>query len=183
MLFAQKVDTCSQYNVVNLYWHLRQSQNIKWEFPLTRYNRPPRDESVGRVRVANLEAVQDQPLLRELLVHFWPGKTHEILHASLVKADEEKITSEMVVLDSVWVRKWKCRPDGHRRMNFASEVASTTSGTPSQPIRPDYSNQAESANLGLPTAVNDDRDAESWDASGALLKGLGFEKVRELLAS
>ncbi|CAE7348606.1 CPK34, partial [Symbiodinium pilosum] len=109
----------------------------------------------------------------ESYLFIWPGKTHEILHASLMKADEETITSEMVVLDSVWVRKWKCRPDGHRRMNFASEVASTTSGTPSQPIRL----EAESANLGLPTAVNDDRDAESWDASGALLKGLGFEKV------
>ena len=35
----------------------------------------------------------------------------------------------------------------------------------------------------MSTAVNHGHDTESWDVSGAFLKGLTFEKVRELLAS
>ena len=102
---------------------------------------------------------------------------------SFEKSHVTAITEETVVVDSVWVRKWKRYPDGSRQVKsrlcargcFDSQKAalSTRSTTATR----------LSQRLLLSTAANYDLEVESFDISGAFLKGLTFEKVRELLQS
>ena len=102
---------------------------------------------------------------------------------SFKKVHVNSISSETVVVDSVWIRKWKRYPDGSRRVKSRlcargcfdnqRDTLSTRSTTATR----------LSQRILVSTAVNHDHDVESWDVSGAFLKGLTFEKVRELLAS
>ena len=102
---------------------------------------------------------------------------------SFKKVHVNSISSETVVVDSVWIRKWKRYPDGSRRVKSRlcargcfdnqRDTLSTRSTTATR----------LSQRILVSTAMNHDHDIESWDVSGAFLKGLTFEKVRELLAS
>ena len=102
---------------------------------------------------------------------------------SFKKVHIDSVTSDTVVIDSVRIRKWKRDPDGSRRVKSRlcargcfdnqRDTLSTRSTTATR----------LSQRILISTAVNHDHDAESWDVSGAFLKGLTFEKVRELLAS
>ena len=93
------------------------------------------------------------------------------------------LTEDIVLIDSVWIRKWKRMPDGSKSVKsrqcargcFDSQkdllsARSTTATRLSQ-------------RLLLSTAANMAWDIESWDVSGAFLKGLSFERVREILQS
>ena len=93
------------------------------------------------------------------------------------------LTEEIVLIDSVWIRKWKRVPDGSRRVksrlcargcfDSQKELLSTRSTTATR----------LSQRMLLSTAANSSWEIESWDVSGAFLKGLSFDKVREILQS
>ncbi|CAE7420861.1 RE2 [Symbiodinium natans] len=93
------------------------------------------------------------------------------------------LTDGMVVVDCVWVRKWKRQPDGTRKVKSRmcargcfdkqKDMLSTRSTTATR----------LSQRILLSTAANEGFDVESWDVSGAFLKGLSFEKIQEMLKS
>ena len=93
------------------------------------------------------------------------------------------LTEEIVLIDSVWIRKWKRMPGGDRRVksrlcargcfDSQKELLSTRSTTATR----------LSQRMLLSAAANSSWDVESWDVSGAFLKGLSFDKVREILQS
>ncbi|CAE7557756.1 RE2, partial [Symbiodinium sp. CCMP2456] len=94
--------------------------------------------------------------------------------SSFQKMHVNSLTSETVIIDSVWVRKWKkvksrlCARGCFDKQKDLLTTRSTTATRLSQRIV-------------LSVSANEDLDAESWDISGAFLKGLTFERVRELL--
>ena len=93
------------------------------------------------------------------------------------------LTAETVLIDSIWIRKWKRVPEGDRRVksrlcargcfDSQKEVLSTRSTTATR----------LSQRMLLSTAANSSWEIESGDVSGAFLKGLSFDKVREILQS
>ena len=102
---------------------------------------------------------------------------------SFQKMHINSLTEEIVLIDSVWIRKWKRMPDGSRRVksrlcargcfDSQKELLSTRSTTATR----------LSQRMLLSTAANSSWEIESWDVSGAFLKGLSFDKVREILQS
>ena len=102
---------------------------------------------------------------------------------SFKKMHKNAITDDVVVVDAIWVRKWKRHPDGSRKVKsrlcargcFDSqrESLSTRSTTATR----------LSQRILMSTSATQDFDVESWDISGAFLKGLTFEQIRELLRS
>ncbi|OLP96718.1 Acyl-CoA-binding domain-containing protein 6 [Symbiodinium microadriaticum] len=100
---------------------------------------------------------------------------------SFEKMHRNSLTSDVIVIDAVWVRKWKRLPDGSRKVKSRlcargcfdkqKDLLSTRSTTATR----------LSQRLLMSSAAVHDLDCESWDISGAFLKGLSFEKVRELL--
>ena len=91
------------------------------------------------------------------------------------------LPDDIVIVDSVWVRKWKRMPNGSRKVKSRlcargcfdrqKDMLSTRSTTATR----------LSQRILVSSASVHDQDLESWDISGAFLKGLSFEKVRELL--
>ncbi|CAE7220811.1 unnamed protein product, partial [Symbiodinium sp. CCMP2456] len=91
------------------------------------------------------------------------------------------LPDDIVVVDSVWVRKWKRMPNGSRKVKSRlcargcfdrqKDLLSTRSTTATR----------LSQRILVSSASVYDQELESWDISGAFLKGLSFEKVRELL--
>ncbi|CAE7490455.1 ACBD6 [Symbiodinium pilosum] len=102
---------------------------------------------------------------------------------SFKKVRVSSISSDTVIIDSVWIRKWKRYPDGSRKVK--SRLCARGCFDNQRDTLSTRSTMATrlSQRLLVSTAVNHDHDTESWDVSGAFLKGLTFEKVRELLAS
>ena len=102
---------------------------------------------------------------------------------SFRKMHINSLTEEIVLIDSVWTRKWKHMPGGDRHVksrlcargcfDSQKELLSTRSTTATR----------LSQRMLLSTAANSSWDVESWDVSGAFLKGLSFDKVREILQS
>ena len=102
---------------------------------------------------------------------------------SFNKAHADFLDGDTVIIDAVWVRKWKRYPDGSRRVKSRlcargcfdrqKDLLSTRSTTATR----------LSQRLLLSTASNQDLDVESWDIGGAFLKGMNFEAVRKLLES
>ena len=100
---------------------------------------------------------------------------------SFKKMHKNALTSDIVLVDCIWVRKWKRYPDGTRKVksrlcargcfDAQKEVLSTRSTTATR----------LSQRLLMSTAATQDFDIESWDVTAAFLKGLTFEKIRELL--
>ena len=105
---------------------------------------------------------------------FVDTRSFEPLHRNAMPHD-------CVIVDSVWVRKWKRLPSGQRKVKSRlcargcfdrqKDMLSTRSTTATR----------LSQRLLVSSASTRDLDIESWDISGAFLKGLSFEKVRELL--
>ena len=101
---------------------------------------------------------------------------------SFQKAHRNAITSDTIVIDATWIRKWKRYPDGRLRVKSRlcargcfdkqKDLLSTRSTT---------ATRLSQRILVSMSAIHDDGDLESWDISGAFLKGLTFEKVREML--
>ena len=90
------------------------------------------------------------------------------------------VTSDTVVIDAVWVRKYK-RKDG--KVIVKSRLCARGCFDPHREHLTTRSTTATrlSQRLVLSTAANHEFEGESWDISGAFLKGLTFEKVRKLL--
>ena len=102
---------------------------------------------------------------------------------SFAKMHVNSVGDDTVIVDAVWIRKWKRLPDGGRKVKsrlcargcFDSQksLLSTRSTTATR----------LSQRILVSTAANEDLDCESWDISGAFLKGMDFETVRKLLES
>ncbi|CAE7721255.1 unnamed protein product [Symbiodinium sp. CCMP2592] len=102
---------------------------------------------------------------------------------SFKKMHRNGLTSDVVIVDCIWVRKWKRYPDGTRRVksrlcargcfDSQKEMLSTRSTTATR----------LSQRILMSTSATQDFDIESWDVTAAFLKGLTFEKIRELLRS
>ena len=102
---------------------------------------------------------------------------------SFSKSHRSFLDEDTVLIDAVWVRKWKRYPDGSRRVKSRlcargcfdrqKDLLSTRSTTATR----------LSQRLLLSTAANESLDVESWDIGGAFLKGMNFEAVRKLLES
>ncbi|OLQ01786.1 hypothetical protein AK812_SmicGene15471 [Symbiodinium microadriaticum] len=102
---------------------------------------------------------------------------------SFKKMHRSALTSDVVVIDARWVRKWKRMADGSRKVksrlcargcfDSQKEALSTRSTTATR----------LSQRILMSTSATQDFDVESWDISGAFLKGLTFEQIRELLRS
>ena len=100
---------------------------------------------------------------------------------SFAKGHVNALDDETVIVDAVWIRKWKRMPDGTKKVKSRlcargcfdkqKDLLSTRSTTATR----------LSQRLLLSTAANEDLDAESWDISGDFLKGMNFEAVRRLL--
>ena len=100
---------------------------------------------------------------------------------SFAKGHVNALDDETVIVDAVWIRKWKRMPDGAKKVKSRlcargcfdkqKDLLSTRSTTATR----------LSQRLLLSTAANEDLDAESWDISGAFLKGMNFDAVRRLL--
>ncbi|CAE7589766.1 unnamed protein product, partial [Symbiodinium microadriaticum] len=101
--------------------------------------------------------------------------------ASFQKMHVNSLTEDTVIIDSVWVRKWKRMPDGSRKVK--SRLCARGCFDKQKDLLTTRSTTATrlSQRIVLSVAANEDLEAESWDISGAFLKGLTFEKVRELL--
>ena len=101
--------------------------------------------------------------------------------ASFQKMHVNSLTEDTVIIDSVWVRKWKRMPDGSRKVK--SRLCARGCFDKQKDLLTTRSTTATrlSQRIVLSVAANEDLDAESWDISGAFLEGLTFEKVRELL--
>ena len=100
---------------------------------------------------------------------------------SFKKIHRQSLEEDMVIVDAVWIRKWKRMPDGSRKVksrlcargcfDTQKDLLSTRSTTATR----------LSQRLLVSLSVNEDFDNESWDVSGAFLKGFDFRKVQELL--
>ena len=100
---------------------------------------------------------------------------------AFAKIHVSKVTDQMVVVDCTWVRKYKKMPDGSRKAK--SRLCARGFLDPQRFEVPTRSTTATrlSQRLVLSMATLHGMTAESWDISGAFLKGFSFEKVRELL--
>lgn len=98
------------------------------------------------------------------------------------KIHKSQITSEMVVVDAIWVRKNKRYPDGSIRIKSRLcargfldaqksmlTTRSTTATRLSQRLLVSYAAQDE------------ERDVESLDVGGAFLKGFSFQEIQKVL--
>ena len=98
------------------------------------------------------------------------------------KIHKSQITSEMVVVDAIWVRKKKRYPDGSIRIKSRLcargfldaqksmlTTRSTTATRLSQRLLVSYAAQDE------------ERDVESLDVGGAFLKGFSFQEIQKVL--
>ncbi|CAE7259286.1 unnamed protein product [Symbiodinium sp. KB8] len=105
---------------------------------------------------------------------FVETKSFEPMHRNAMPHD-------IVIVDAVWVRKWKRLPNGQRKVKSRlcargcfdrqKDMLSTRSTTATR----------LSQRVLVSSASTHDLDLESWDVSGAFLKGFSFEKIRELL--
>ena len=102
---------------------------------------------------------------------------------SFRKMHINSLTEDFVLIDSVWIRKWKRMPDGSK--NVKSRLCARGCFDSQKDLLSTRSTTATrlSQRLLLSTAANMAWDIESWDVSGAFLKGLSFERVREILQS
>ena len=102
---------------------------------------------------------------------------------SFAKIHVNSVGDDAVIVDAVWIRKWKRLPDGGCKVKsrlcargcFDSQksLLSTRSTTATR----------LSQRILVSTAASQDLDCESWDISGAFLKGMDFETARKLLES
>ena len=92
------------------------------------------------------------------------------------------LPDEVVVVDATWVRKYKLMPCG--KMKAKSRLCARGFLDPQKQELPTRSTTATrlSQRLILSVASTHDFVLASLDASGAFLKGLTFEKIRQILA-
>ena len=88
----------------------------------------------------------------------------------------------VVIIDAVWVRKYKRMPDG--KMKAKSRLCARGFVDRQKQERPTRSTTATrlSQRIVLSVASTHDFILASLDVSGAFLKGLTFEKIRQILA-
>jgi hypothetical protein len=99
------------------------------------------------------------------------------------KLHRRSLDADTVVVDAVWVRKWKRMPDGSRKVK--SRLCARGCFDTQRDMLATRSTTATrlSQRLLISLSVNEGFDNESWDISGAFLKGLDFRRVQELLRS
>ena len=100
---------------------------------------------------------------------------------SFEKVHRNALTSDVIIIDAVWVRKWKRLPSGGRKVK--SRLCARGCFDKQKDLLSARSTTATrlSQRILMSSAAVYDLDCESWDISGAFLKGLSFEKVREML--
>ena len=100
---------------------------------------------------------------------------------AFTKIHVTKVTDNMTVVDCTWVRKYKRMPDGTRKAK--SRLCARGFLDPQRHDMPTRSTTATrlSQRLVLSMCTIYNMIMESWDISGAFLKGFSFEKVRQLL--
>ena len=100
---------------------------------------------------------------------------------SFDKVHRNSLTSDTIVIDATWVRKWKRYPDG--RLKVKSRLCARGCFDKQKDLLSTPSTTATrlSQRILVSTASIARSDLESWDISGAFLKGLSFERVREML--
>ena len=93
------------------------------------------------------------------------------------------LSEDTVVIDATWVRKWKRKGDGS--LVVKSRLCARGCFDPHREHLTTRSTTATrlSQRIVLSTAACHKMDCESFDISGAFLKGFTFEKVRQLLRS
>lgn len=91
------------------------------------------------------------------------------------------LSEDTVVIDATWVRKWKRKGDGS--LVVKSRLCARGCFDPHREHLTTRSTTATrlSQRIVLSTAACHKMDCESFDISGAFLKGFTFEKVRQLL--
>ncbi|CAE7218696.1 unnamed protein product [Symbiodinium sp. CCMP2592] len=91
------------------------------------------------------------------------------------------LSEDTVVIDATWVRKWKRKADGS--LVVKSRLCARGCFDPHREHLTTRSTTATrlSQRIVLSTAATHQMDCESFDISGAFLKGFTFEKVRQLL--
>ena len=100
---------------------------------------------------------------------------------ALFKMHISDVSSEMVIVDCTWVRKFKRNPD--RSMKAKSRLCARGFLDPQKSSMPTRSTTATrlSQRIVVSLAAALGLDIESLDVSGAFLKGLSFEQVRQKL--
>ena len=104
-----------------------------------------------------------------------------IQEKAVTKVHKTKVTDDMVVVDCTWVRKFKRMSDGSRKAT--SRLCARGFLDPQRYDMPTRSTTATrlSQRLVLSMCTLYNMTMESWDISGAFLKGFSFERVRQLL--
>ena len=104
-----------------------------------------------------------------------------IQEKAFTKVHKTKVTDDMVVVDCTWVRKFKRMSDGSRKAK--SRLCARGFLDPQRYDMPTRSTTATrlSQRLVLSMCTLYNMTMESWDISGAFLKGFSFERVRQLL--
>ncbi|CAJ1354418.1 unnamed protein product [Effrenium voratum] len=97
------------------------------------------------------------------------------------KIHVDSLTSETIVVDSRWVRKWKRMLD--RTTKVKSRLCARGFMDSQKSMLATRSTTATrlSQRLLVSTSARTGYSLESWDIAGAFLKGLSFQKVKELL--
>ena len=92
-----------------------------------------------------------------------------------------EISEDTVVIDATWIRKWKRKADGS--LVVKSRLCARGCFDPHKEHLTTRSTTATrlSQRIVLSTAARNQMDCESFDISGAFLKGFTCEKVRQLL--
>ena len=100
---------------------------------------------------------------------------------SFAKLHSSAVADEMVIVDAVWVRKYKRMPSGARQVK--SRLCARGCFDDQRPYLTTRSTTATrlTQRMLLSICANEDFDVELWDIGGAFLKGLSFDQVRELL--
>lgn len=122
------------------------------------------------------------------LPHIWPmveeADAKEVAQFVQEKAFEKILLSEVpegtVIVDGAWVRRWKNKLN---KRIVKSRMCARGCFDPQKDILATRSTTASrlSQRLLVSTAAVMQEDPESWDVSGAFLKGLTFDRIRAIL--
>lgn len=97
------------------------------------------------------------------------------------KLHKEEISSEMIVIDARWVRKWKRYPDKSIRMKSRLCARGCLDGQKQELTTRSTTATRLSQRMIVSTSARLDFDLESLDISGAFLKGLSFNEIQKAL--
>ena len=93
-----------------------------------------------------------------------------------------QLTDEMVVIDCKWVRKRKRYPDGSIKVKSRLCARGCLDAQKQQlTTRSTTATRLSQRLLVSQAARDEDKDVESWDISGAFLKGFDFKRIQESL--